>query len=177
MIKVLMIPGSDFDVRQFLDLVRRRCGVLYVSADSGAVCADETTQLLILEMRSVGSPCDFGADIVVVGNGAPDISHLPNGCIKKGATVIFDPQDVYHCRFMADPALRPVTCGAGERNTVSISSIGDEALVLSVGRDVRNVYGGLVEVQDYVFHGKVWDVPSAVLACALLLLTEERDMV
>ena len=172
-----MIPGTDFDVRQFLDLVRRRCGVLYVSADSGAVCADETPQLLILEMRNIGSPCDFGADIVVVGSGAEDISHLPHGCIKSGATVIFDPQDVCHCRFVADPALRPVTCGAGERNTVSISSIGDESLVLSVGRDVKNVYGKLVEVQDYVFHGAIWDISSAVLACTLLLLTEKRGTV
>lgn len=174
MIKVLMIPGMDFEVQQFLELVRRKYSVLYVSADSGAVCGDEAAQLLILEMRNVGSPCDFGADIVVVGNGAPDISHLPDGCVKKGAIVIFDPQNVRYCRFVEDSKLQPITCGAGERNTVSISSIGDESLVLSVGRDVQNVYGKLVEVQDYVFHGKIWDVPSAVFACTLLLLTEER---
>jgi hypothetical protein len=91
--------------------------------------------------------------------------------------VIFDPQDGAHCGFVANRALRPVACGAGERNTVSISSISEDALVLSVGRDVQDVYGKLVEVQDHVFRGKIWDVSSAVLACTLLLLTEERDMI
>lgn len=172
-----MIPGARYDARQFLELVRRRRGVLYVSADTGAVCGEEATQLLILELRGVGGPCDFGADIVVIGADAPDISQLPGGCVKKGALAIFDPEDVIHCGFIGELALRPVTCGAGERNTVSISSITEDAMVLSVGRDVQNVHGSLVEVQDHVYHGRIWDVPSAVLACTLLLLTEERDTI
>lgn len=170
-----MIPGAHYDAQQFLDLIRMRRGVLYVSADSGAVCGEEATELLILELRSTGGPCDFGADIVLVGNDAPDVPQLPCGCAKEGALAIFDPEDAARCGFIGEMTLRPVTCGAGERNTVSISSITEEAIVLSVGRDVQDVYGRMVEVQDHVFHGKVWDVPSAVLACALLLLTEERD--
>ena len=89
--------------------------------------------------------------------------------------VIFDPEEAAHCGFISQLSLRPVTCGAGERNTVSISSITDHSLVLSVGREVTDVYGQMVEVQDHVFRGAIWDVPTAVLACTLLLLTEERD--
>lgn len=170
-----MIPGAHYDAHQFLDLVRRRRGVLYVSADSGAVWGDEATELLILELRRVGGPCDFGADIVLVGSDAPQVPQLPCGCVKEGALAVFDPEDVARCGFIGQVALHPITCGAGERNTISISSITEEAISLSVGRDVPDVYGRMLEVQDYVFHAKIWDVPSAVLACALLLLTEERE--
>ena len=173
MIKVLVIPGIHYDAGQFLELVRQRGGVLYIAAGSGAVCGEDATRMLILELRGADNPCDFGADIVVVGSDAPDVRRLPCGCVKKDAMIIFDPQDIAQCSFVARRGYRLITCGSGERNTVSVSSIAEDAIVLSVGRDVRNAYGQMVEVQDYVFHAKIWDVPTAVLASTLLLLTEE----
>lgn len=175
MIKVLMIPGQNFDPRQFIEIVRNRRGLLYVSADSGAVCGDVATELLILELRNIAGPCDFGADIVLIGNRVSNIHHLPQGCIKKNALVVFDPEDAAHCRFIERRGLRPVTCGIGERNTLSISSITEDAIVLTVGRDVQKVNGELIEIQDHVYHSQIWDIPSAILACALLLLTQEKE--
>ena len=175
MVKVLMIPGKNFDPRQFIEIVRKCCGLLYVSADSGSICGDAATQLLILELRNVAGPCDFGADIVLIGNEVADIHDLPYGCIKKNALVVFDPEDAAHCRFIERRGLRPVTCGVGERNTLSVSSIADDAIVLTVGRDVQNVKGEFIEIQDHIYHAQIWDVPSAILACALLLLTQEKE--
>lgn len=175
MVKVLMIPGKNFDPRQFIEMVRIQRGLLYVSADSGAVCGDAATQLLILEMRNIAGPCDFGADIVLIGSDVKDIHELPCGCIKRDAVIVFDPEDAAHCHFIKKRGLRPVTCGIGERNTLSISSITDDAIVLTVGRDVQNVKGEYIEIQDHVYYGNIWDVPSAILACALLLLTQEKE--
>ena len=175
MVKVLMIPGKSFDSRQFIEIVRNQRGMLYVSADSGAVCGDAATQLLILELRNVAGPCDFGADIVLIGNDVADIQDLPCRCIRKNALVVFDPADAVHCRFIEKRGLRPISCGIGERNTLSVSSITDEAIVVTVGRDVQNVNGELIEIQDHVYHAQIWDVPSAILACALLLLTQEKE--
>ncbi len=175
MVKVLMIPSKNFDPRQFIEIVRSRREILYVSADSGAVCGEAATQLLILELRNMAGPCDFGADIVLIGNDVADIHDLPCGCIKENALVVFDPADAIHCRFIEKRGLRPVTCGVGERNTLSISSIADDSIVLTVGRDVQKVNGELIEIQDHVYHAQIWDVPSAILACALLLLTQEKE--
>lgn len=175
MVKVLMIPGKNFDPRQFIEIVRNRRGILYVSADSGAVCGDAATQLLILELRNIAGPCDFGADIVLIGNDVADIQDLPCGCIKENALVVFDPADAVHCRFIQRRGLRPITCGVGERNTFSLSSISDDSIVLTVGRDAQKVNGELIEIQDHVYHAQIWDVPSAILACALLLLTQEKE--
>ena len=175
MVKVLMIPGKDFNPQQFIEIVRNRRGVLYVSADSGAICGDAATQLLILELRNLAGPCDFGADIVLIGNDIADVHDLPCGCIKENALVVFDPADAVHCPFIEKRGLRPVSCGVGERNTLSVSSMTDDSIVLSVGRDVQKVNGELIEIQDYVYHAQIWDVPSAILACALLLLTQEKE--
>ena len=53
--------------------------------------------------------------------------------------------------------------------------VSNDSIVLTVGRDLQTVTGADVEIQDYVYHTSVWDVPSALLACALLLLTQEKE--
>ncbi len=175
MIKVLLLPGKNYHAQQFLNLVRAHRDVLYVSADTGAVSGEDAVDMLILELKNPEGPCDFGADIVLVGSDVKDVAILPCGCVKKGALAVFDPADVDSCGFISELDLRPVTYGCGERNTVSISSIGDDALLLSVGRDVLDVNGHMIEVQDHVYRGEIVDLPSAVLACTLLLLTEKRE--
>ena len=180
MIKVLMIPGPRYHAQQFCNMIKNNRKALYVSADSGNVDGEEPqadNDLLILEMRPDGGPCDYGADIVIAADGAAPADRLPGGCIKKGAMLIFDPGSTDQCALISALDLTPVTCGTGEKNTISVSSVQDNAIVLTVGRDVPNLYGKTIEVQDHIFRGEQHDVRSAVLACALLLLTEEREAI
>ena len=173
MVKVLFIPGKNSRTDDFLAMLRPNRRVFYLSARSGNMVLTEDPELFVLELPADRTPCDFGAQAVVIGAGGTRFSPLPCGCVRDGAAAIFDPSDAVACSFVRTSGWRPITCGLGEKNSISLSSVGENRLVLSVGRDLTNLRGETLEVEERVFCAPVGDVGSAMLAGALLLLTEE----
>ena len=69
MVKVLFIPGKNSRTDDFLAMLRPNRRVFYLSAKSGNMVLTEDPELFVLELPADRTPCDFGAQAVVIGAG------------------------------------------------------------------------------------------------------------
>ena len=97
--------------------------------------------------------------------------------MKKNGIAVFDPTRFEDISYLRSAQLTAVTCGINEKNTISVSSIDDDSIILTLFREIKGVYGQKLEMQEYLYENipPVQDVYTAMLACALILLTTPED--
>ena len=78
--------------------------------------------------------------------------------------------------FCAQNSLPPLPV-VSMKNTISVSSIHDDSIILTLFRELKGVFGQKLEMQEYLYENipPVQDVYTAMLACALILLTTPEE--
>ncbi len=133
--------------------------------------------ILLLEAGPGKYPKNFQADVLLIAKDVSEIHGNADGMMKKNGIAVFDPTRFEDISYLRSAQLTAVTCGINEKNTISVSSIDDDSIILTLFREIKGVYGQKLEMQEYLYENipPVQDVYTAMLACALILLTTPED--
>ena len=91
--------------------------------------------------------------------------------IKNKAMVLVDCTEYLHYSSVPDDCTI-ISCGAGEKNTVSLSSISDNAIVLNIAREIKRL-----EIQECVINTEkpIKNIYTALFAYTVLILTNKEE--
>ncbi len=152
--------------------------ILWVDRNRCCGGADESQpDILLLEAGPGRYPRNFQADILLIAKDVSELRGNTDGMMRKNGIAVFDPARFEDISFLRTEQLTAVTCGINEKNTISVSSIHDDSIILTLFRELKGVFGQKLEMQEYLYENipPVQDVYTAMLACALILLTTPEE--
>ena len=130
----------------------------------------EKPDILLLEAGPGRYPRNFQADILLIAKDVSELRGNTDGMMRKNGIAVFDPARFEDISFLRTEQLTAVTCGINEKNTISVSSIHDDSIILTLFRELKGVFGQKLEMQESLYENipPVQDVYTAILACEFL---------
>lgn len=161
MLKVLAFSAENGDKEpwQTLKLLQRRFPVLAVGKEILDIPDSVPEMLFLFADRKQTATLTGGCVVLSFAKSAP----LPQD-MSGSAILAFVPPDV------PLPGCPLISCGLHLRDTITLSSIESDRVVLSVQRDFRSLSGEIIEIGEYplIYSGK--HHRALIAAAALLLL-------
>ena len=166
--KNIIICGDSRD-RRLTDAVISACkdmGGVFVN-DGESIYSDSESPDICITCTESFKLIDTGG-IVIFGNGFAE----PDGkCTVKGAVCITDSSNKAALKILAGSECYVIGCSMSGRDTLSISCITDEYMLVSLQRNIRTLDGDIAEPCEIKMAVDGNIPPFTVLAvCAVLLL-------
>lgn len=176
MVRALLLTRAGQSSGEFVRSAQSGTKLLYLGR--GGICdtgKEREPKVLVVEATPDNLPKNYSADIVLIGRGIDRIASRAPGAIKKGAIAVFDQGIFADIGLINEHNLVPISCGTGEKNTITISSLTDETMTVSVQRQITGARGQIIDVQEYLFKSgsEIKDIYMTLLGNVLVLLTEE----
>ncbi len=165
MVRVEIITDSkNFSTEQFIDCMCEY-NIMYIKNDE--IMFDSKTNIIEYLIT------EYSNDSLVEGSGDIFILCCENvGKIKfkNNAVILMDSTEFTDYNAIVQ-SCNIISCGAGEKNTVSLSSVNEESLVLNIAREIFGL-----EIQECVIKTKrpIRNIYTAIFAYAVLVLTNKE---
>jgi hypothetical protein len=138
-----------------------------VRAYGGILCAQKPNpSLIICDMDSFDT---IKADKAIII--CKDILSLSNRLknVKHGVAVV-DSSIYPLSESLPDIGLPAITCGLHSRDTITLSSIGEDSAVIGVQRAISNFNGSITEPQEFPIHFAKAIAPFTLMAVAAIFI-------
>lgn len=161
----IITDGKNYNEKQLRECFsKKKYAYNRFNSDSFDICKTDSDYCISEYLCS--EKIEIKEDIIVLC-----CEHIEGIKINNNAIVLLDSAEFSDYSALPENSMI-ISCGFGEKNSISLSSICDNAIVLNIAREVNGL-----EIQEFVIkiNKPIENIYTAIFAYAVLILTNKEE--